>query len=63
MMPKYKVTDRIKPIRGSYLYIVEECLYDEECEKYVYKASGLDSPSSIKFFYEDEVEFAGFMTK
>lgn len=63
MSPRFKVTDRIKPVRGSYLYVIEEILYDEDNGTYVYKASGLDSPTNIKFFAETDVEFAGFSVK
>lgn len=61
--PKYNVTDRIKPIRGSFLFVIEKCLYDEENDTWAYQAYGLDSPSNVKIFYEDDVEFAGFTTK
>ncbi len=63
MSPRFKVTDRVKPIRGSYLYVIEEILYDEDNGTYVYKVSGLDSPTNIKFFAETDVEFAGFSVK
>jgi hypothetical protein len=60
MKPKYQEKDRVLPLRQSYIYIVDSCCYDEEREQFVYMVHGLDSPTTVKFFAENELSFAGF---
>lgn len=58
--PKYRVKDRVRVLRQSYIYIVDDYYYDEELAQYIYIVHGLDSISSIKHFTENELSFAGF---
>lgn len=60
MKPKYQEKDRVLPLRQSYIYVVDSCYYDEELDQYVYMVHGLDSPTNVKYFAENELSFAGF---
>lgn len=59
--PKFQEKDRVKQIRGSFIYIIDEIYYDENDDELpIYSVHGLDSPSVKKMFVEDELEFIGF---
>ena len=60
LKPKYQLSDRVMPLGGSYIYIVDDCYYDEESEQFIYLTHGLDSPRIHKNFPENKLSFAGF---
>lgn len=62
MEPKFQEKDRVKQLRGSFIYVVDEIYWGGENseEPPVYLVHGIDSPSVKKLFREDELEFIGF---
>lgn len=60
LKPKYQISDRVLPLGGSYIYIVDDCYYDNDINQYMYMVHGLDSPTTIKYFEENKLSFAGF---
>lgn len=61
MEPKFKVKDKVIPIKGSYIYVITDYYYDEELGTYFYTTYGLDSSSYTKIFKEDEIKFIGYL--
>ena len=57
--PRFKLHDRVKPFKGSSIYIVDGMIYDEQEQEYVYQVHSLVSDTP-KVYMEHELVFAGY---
>lgn len=57
--PKYKVRDRIRPIKESYIYIIDD-YYEDEDGDIVYVVHANTKSQKTKEVKEKDVVFAGY---
>lgn len=59
MDPKYKCNDKVRPLRESFIYIIDDYYMNDDNE--IIYITHIDSPyTKIREFKEEDLTFAGF---
>ena len=57
---KFKLQDKVKEPKGSFIYIVKNYYYDDELETTIYSLESIDSPGYIKYLSEEDLQFVSW---